>query len=346
MPIVQHPNAVSFSDLVTEFGGEQGPPAPPATRMPIPLSSYYAGGLYVNANTQGFPLGNTVNIPSSGAISVGNFHGSRKQFEFTISGVATEVNLRISAISAGWDQTSRVRATNSGVIRAGSVGTYALTINGSFPGGVDFINNGTIVGCGGTGGTGGAAVPTDAGSQTGWANGINGNPATPGSGAGPALLVSVPVTILNNGRIAGGGGGGGGGGNGASSHSRSSSGVAGGGGGGGTGNGSFGPNGSQVNIGGLTRFAGPGANGSDLAPGTGGLGGYQPPNISGFFREGGTGGTGGSFGSTGATGGVWTGNPGPHAIRPPGVGGAGGAAIVGNGNITWAGFGTINGGVV
>ena len=71
------PNAISFADLETEFGGISGPPQPPATRMPIPLSNYYAGGLYVSAGNVGYPSGGAATtIPSSGAVSMASFHGA------------------------------------------------------------------------------------------------------------------------------------------------------------------------------------------------------------------------------------------------------------------------------
>jgi hypothetical protein len=115
------------------------------------------------------------------------------KFEFAIAANQTDANLRTLAVAAGWDQSKEVIATiNSGVFVSGTVqanSTAALTIDGSWPGGVTLVNNGSIVGRGGNGGNAGAA----------------------GSAGGRALLVSVAVTIENNGTIAGGGGGGGGG---------------------------------------------------------------------------------------------------------------------------------------
>ena len=344
MTLPVHPNAISFVNLETEFGGQAGPPAPPATRMPISIGDYYSGGPYVSARTPGFPLGVSTPIPSSGALSMGRFHGAG-QFRFSLFG-GTNVDLRSAAINAGWNQIDHLIVANVGTIVSNSVGAYALTISGSFPRGVDFINEGLIVGRGGNGGVGGAAVPTDAGSQTGWANGINGNPAQAGSGAGPALIASVAVVITNNATIAGGGGGGGGGGNGASSYSRSSSGTAGGSGGGGIGNGTGAAAPAQVSAGSMVNFAGAGLNADTNFVGAGGAGGYTVSPFSGFFKLGGSGGAGGGYGSGGAGGGPWTGNPGPHAIQPPAGGGAAGAAIVGNGNITWVAFGNRFGGIV
>ena len=116
-------------------------------------------------------------------------------FTFTVSSNQTNANLRTLAVNAGWDQNSKVVATiNSGIyISSNSTGTPALTVNGSFPGGVALVNNGIIVGMGGAGGRA-ADIPP--------ANRIA------GSAGGLALSVSVAITITNNNTIAGGGGGG------------------------------------------------------------------------------------------------------------------------------------------
>jgi hypothetical protein len=86
-----------------------------------------------------------------------------------------------------------------------TVGTPGLTINGAWPNGIELVNNGTIVGRAGNGGAGGlgGTGPTTINDAT------NGSA---GSAGGLALTISVPVSIRNNGTIAGGGGGGGGGG--------------------------------------------------------------------------------------------------------------------------------------
>jgi hypothetical protein len=130
---------------------------------------------------------------ASGAISMSQGYGKANQFAFTISSAQTNANLRTLAVNAGWNQSSKVVATiSSGIVFSSTtVGTPALTINGSFPGGIDLINNGDIVGRGGAGGSG-SVVTINAG------------------GAGSVgLSISVPVNITNNGTIGGGGGGGG-----------------------------------------------------------------------------------------------------------------------------------------
>lgn len=141
--------------------------------------------------------------------------------------------------------------------------------------------------------------------------------ATAGQAGGLALAVTVAVTINNVGTIGGGGGGGG-----ASDYwqvqsGKSFSGYYGGGGGGGRVNGAidppdWNPSGPAGSVGTLSA-AGVGGNGS-----------------------GGIGGTGGNLGTAGASG------SGPGGGRP---GGANGAAITGNANITYTATGTRLGGI-
>ena len=243
----------------------------------------------------------------SGAISMSNFYGKANQFSFSISSNTTNLDLRSAAISAGWNGSSAVVATiNSGIyVHSTSTGSYALTISGSFPGGVSLTNNGVIVGKGGTGST---------------YRDVNTFPNVgPGGNAGPALFVSTAVTINNaSGRIAGGGGGGGAGGYYAEPGCFS---YTGGGGGGGIGNGNA--------DGGFAT----GTAGTLTAAGSGGSSG-EPSSFAG------TGGAGGGYGSAGSSG-VRSGS----MNYGPGPGGAAGACIVGNSNITYINTGTRNGSI-
>jgi hypothetical protein len=136
----------------------------------------------------------------SGTISLNNAYGKSNVFVITISSNQTNTNLRTLAVNGGWNQDSKVIATiNAGVyVSSNSTNTPGLTINGSFPGGVELVNNGFIIGMGGTGG----APGNDQGTFGG-----------PGGTGGLALSVSSAVTINNgSGTIGGGGGGGGAGG--------------------------------------------------------------------------------------------------------------------------------------
>lgn len=274
----------------------------------------------------------------SGAISLSNFYGKSNTFAFTLTG--SNINLRNAAIAAGWNQSTAVQATiNNGVIvSASSTGTPAITVDGSWPGGVTLINNGTIAGMGGGGGVGRSATV---------AAGVT--PPTPpgGSSGGTALSVSVPISIQNNGTVAGGGGGGGGGAGLRAGTSRPTSEqrVAGGGGGGGrTGNtnsaggaGGTASGGSTGNVPGTAGSSGTSANG-----GAGGPGGVYPnPGTGAAYGTAGTGGAGGAYGSTGSTGGNIVVISGPSQnIYPATAGGGGGPCTSGNSFITWTVVGT------
>lgn len=276
-------------------------------------------------------------VPGSGTtISKSQGYGKANEFGFSIASNVANVNLRDLAIAAGWNGTTKVVATiNSGVtVFSNSTGSYAMTINGSFPGGVELVNNGTILGRGGNGGTGGAASPPCSCGQ------FSQGGTTGGSNAGPALLVQVATAIRNNNRIAGGGGGGGGGFNGSNFVS------SGGGGGGGIGNGA---------AGGVASFCngnGNGTAGTLTSAGSGGGGGNGGGGGCGCIIErGGAGGAGGTFGSSG-TGGQFNGLTRDGDCVTYGFsgnvannGGAGGNAVVGNSSITWLATGTRNGGI-
>jgi hypothetical protein len=261
---------------------------------------------------------------ASGQISMSNFYGKANQFAFTISTNQTNANLASLATAAGWNGTSKVVATiGSGIyVYSTSTGTPALTISGSFPGGVELINSGLIYGMGGAGGVGG---------------GFNGssytNPSA-GSVGGNALTVSVAVSITNNGTISGGGGGGGGGGYNAPSDGKFIFPAGGGGGGGGRVNASGGSGG--VSPQGSTGSAG--GSGTLSAAGVGGPGGARSQAPS---YPGGTGGTGGVNAATGSAGARPALSPNAGSFTGAGAaGGAGGSAVSGNANITWVATGT------
>lgn len=211
-----------------------------------------------------------------GSAKAYGFTASAGDFSLIISTNQTNVNLRSLAVSSGWNQASKVNATiNSGVVvYSTSTGTPAMTISGSFPGGVELVNNGVILGKGGAGATGTAY--------------------NPGYSGGLALSVSTAVSINNVNRIAGGGGGGGG--SAASSAGGKYSPVyGGGGGGGGIGNGAGGAGGSGGNGGSNGQ---PGSAGTLTSAGSGGAGGV------------GGGGSGGSYGASGGSGSYYGGSGG------------------------------------
>lgn len=248
---------------------------------------------------------------ASGAISMSDFYGKSSQFAFSIASNQTNANLATLATAAGWNGASKLVATiNSGVyVSSNTTGTPGLTVSGSFPGGVELINNGFIIGMGGAGGTGASGVSESASGNSG----------------GLGLSVSSAVSIRNNGTIGGGGGGGGGGGR---TNFKLGVGAGGGGGGGRSGaaaNSSGGAGGSGSSIAGS-----PGGAGTVSAAGSGGLGGLD--EFGGTGDRGGQGGSGGGLGSSGSGG---------ESRNSAGAGGgAGGAAVSGNSNITWLATGT------
>jgi len=180
---------------------------------------------------------------------------------------------------------------NAGVIvGSGSTGTPALIVDGLVSGDlINLTNNGNIAGSGGQGGAAGSYVVTSnpvydskgrpvysdsKGRIVTTTSTVTSTPGRPGETGGPALYVTYPINLVNNGTIAGGGGGGGGGG-----------GPTGGQGGGGAGR----KAGSGANNGTLTSGgAGAGLGGAGGARGTAGSAGANDTN------------TGGSGGASGA----------------------------------------------
>lgn len=258
-----------------------------------------------------------------------NFYGKSNQFSFTVSASQTNYCLRASAVSGGWNQSSKLVVTiNSGIIiSSNATGTPALKISGSFPNGITVTNNGTIVGMGGNAGNGGSS----------------GSAGSGGSGGGTALLVQSSVTFNNVGVIAGGGGGGGGG-SGVTvgfdcGHSLS---VGGGGGGGGrSSNAANSSGGTQGNTSSCPGYnPSPGTAGTYASAGSGGSGGKTTwPCVASLC-----GGNGGNGGTWGASGSIGTG--GSSGAGYNSSGGSGGKATCGAGTyITWTGTGTRYGSV-
>ena len=118
----------------------------------------------------------------------------------TYTVIDTGIDLRETVVAAGWDQQSPVifYIPEKTIITTKSLGSQALFIGGSFPGGLTVVNYGKIIGRGGNGGRGA----------------YYGAPALPGSNGGTAISVNINFNLFNVGIISGGGGGGGGGGSG------------------------------------------------------------------------------------------------------------------------------------
>jgi len=258
---------------------------------------------------------------ASGQIGMSDLQGKTNGFSFTISADTANVNLRTAAVAAGWNQVLPVVATiGAGVnIYSTSTATSALTIDGTWAGGVTLVNNGNIVGKGGAGGDGGTSDLNNPPTAT---NGTN------GSAGGKALAVTVAVSINNSSGVIGGGGGGGGGG----------AGVATGGSGGAS---------SVINpTGGSSTNGGTGGTSTYTAGGSSGTSGSASINNNGVINsgyascDGGSGGAGGTLGTVGNSGNSTGSNPTERDGATGGSGGAAGACLTGNSNITWIATGT------
>ena len=179
---------ISLSMINSEFG------------IGTNLSAYRGTVWYTDSGTSGtFPSTN---------ISMNLFYGKRKnfpQFTFTSDSGATILynqDVRTMAFNAGWNGSTKVVFNNYSKIGSQSTTSPALTITGSFPGGLVVNNYGMISGMGGSGGNG-------------WSSGTPTSPTpfngTPGSAGGTAIYCRTSCQLNNYGVIYGGGGGGGGG---------------------------------------------------------------------------------------------------------------------------------------
>jgi hypothetical protein len=224
--------------------------------------------------------------------------------------------------------TDAILVVNPGIIITSlSTASPAITITGFIAGDtIAIVNNGYIIGRGGDGGRGG-----------GLESGSTLFPAVAGGNGGPAIeltsLTGIPISVENNGVLAGGSGGGGGGGWGYSIESNGYSTfnivAGGGGGGGGITNGAGGIHGRSLQAYGAYRVptTGPGA-GTPPAY-TFGAGRTDTANFGGA-TVGGVGGNGGALASAGSTGGTGTGSQSRVAGA---IGGLAGKAINLNGAI-------------
>jgi len=288
---------------------------------------------------------------------VNRLFSARASISQTYSTNTTQTTLNVSTLAGYRAGSTDVTITvNSGVyVYSTDTATPALTITGAATGDtILLVNNGFILGMGGTGASGNQLNQTIA--------------ATAG---GPAMSLGFNISITNNSYIAGGGGGGGGaiGGGGAGGGPggdlyRGPGDLAAAGGAGG-GPGSAGSNGGiapAVSGGGTSTNAGSGAGGGRILPGTGGAGsvglgdgldnaqtaaqgggaGGGASATQGLIAQGilatGVGGGGGGWGAAGGSGGRQT--TGPELGTPtPGNGGGsnsagGNGSIVGNGSFT------------
>lgn len=233
---LQSSGSISLSQIASEFGDS----------APNSMSEFYRGGGKVPDTST------NSNISTSGSISIGNFYGATSRIAVNITIGSNTQNFDVYSNKGGSyvSGISDIIVTISSGIIVGSSSTssYAMIISGFTTGDtVTIINNGYIVGMGGTGGGGispiysvgnggggGAGNTAGSGGAAGAVLSIAGNagsltsggsatlstntsgPPTNNAGGGnngfpggPALQISFPTTIYNNGIIGGGGGGGG-----------------------------------------------------------------------------------------------------------------------------------------
>lgn len=262
--------------------------------------------------------------------------GSGPAISLVVNGDLSNYNL-FSAAGSPVAAVTVSLTINSGIyLYATTTSNYALDVGGFASGSnITIVNNGFIAGKGGAGN-----------STAGTAYGPSGGGTSAGAGGdgGPALRVQamsgVTVSINNtSGQINGGGGGGGGGScvlywDGVSGYS-----SGGGSGGGGRCGASYAAPGEvgQVSWGGNAwgNYGNPGTRSSAGAGGTGGL--VYPGT------QGGNGGSGGDWGAGGSAG--QAAGSGYTELFGAGGSSSGGAAVVGDANITWIATGTRNGAI-
>ena len=188
MPIKSSPAPLAISEIVTEFGDDAG--------GSDSLSEYYRGGANVN------DVSSNNNVPTSGAIDVGDFYGAGNAVSAAASaGTNIDVAPLFGSPDTFTNAVSKLLTIAAPIQIVGN--NVALTVPSSMAGTLDIQNAGNIIGSRGGGGNAGSG---------------GGNPVGgAGSAGGAAISVQkAGVTINNSGTISGGGGGGGGGGMGAS----------------------------------------------------------------------------------------------------------------------------------
>lgn len=253
---------------------------------------------------------------ASGTISMpSNFWGKsyRIAVSTTISSDSANLVINLSSIPGYAAGRSDITITvNSGIYVYGTSSQVGLTISGSTSGDkVIIVNNGYILGCGGNGG--------------------DSNLSATVSGSTALQLPGVPVSLTNNGYIAGGGGGGGG------APNAGGGGGAGGGNGGNTSISTGGTGGSIGNKGSDAPYPPPpthsgyggGGGGGRILPGTGGTGGGAGNGSIGYGGGAGGGGGWGGLGTYsyyGNAGGAQNANGGSGTQYEAGGGGGWGAS--------------------
>ena len=134
-------NAISFADLRTEYNT--------GSNTAISFADYRRGGSLVRAkasNNNGVNL--SASVPTSGAVSLGDFHSQEKGFQKTFSSDATNQNVStIFGDDYTVDYPKRI-VVDSSITVSGDVGTDAIKYPSGAAGTLTITNNGTITGTG------------------------------------------------------------------------------------------------------------------------------------------------------------------------------------------------------
>ena len=141
MPRLPDSGPLNMNDIAGEFGGS----------TPHSLSEYYRNG--------GLTTSNNTSVPTSGAISIGDFYDCIGEIHYTISSNTTNFHCA-SAFGSDWGSSVPKRLyINAGVTVGGTNGA-AVNISASMGGSLTVHNSGAIQGYGGSanGGTGGPAI--------------------------------------------------------------------------------------------------------------------------------------------------------------------------------------------
>ena len=189
MVIKSSPAPLAISEIVTEFGDAAG--------GSDSLSEYYRGGANVN------DVDTNNNIPTSGAIDIGDFYGAGNAVSVAASaGTNVDVAPLFASPDTFTNAVSKILTIAAPIAINGN--NVALTVPSNMAGTLDIQNAGTITGSRGNGGNAGSAASA----------GGNG-----GAGGAAISVQSNGVTLNNSGNVSGGGGGGGGGAGGANTSS-------------------------------------------------------------------------------------------------------------------------------
>ena len=158
MPIKSSPAPLAISEIVTEFGDAAG--------GSDSMSEYYRGGANVD------DVSSNNNIPTSGAIDIGDFYGTGNAVSVAASaGTNVDVAPLFASPDTFTNAISKILTIAAPIAMNGN--NIALTVPSNMAGTLDIQNAGTITGSrgnggnagsggnGGGGGAGGAAISVE-----------------------------------------------------------------------------------------------------------------------------------------------------------------------------------------